>query len=138
MFGNIPKQVYKRRVKNKEKEFSGTSLALKKQTDCCPKVKPARPISEAEMDSLFERIYNLDITIGVHPIDVAESNNYMTFHDHYILHCFMEDPEILQQLTHMKENFSESEKKNFLKSMRDNMGNKNERSEDDNSTGDNN
>ena len=113
-FGIIPKKSYADRVKKRNKEFKKSSLKLQKQTDCCPDIAPEKPISQARLDVIFEKIYSLDRDIGVPKEDLLSSDNYLTFHDHFMLHTYIDKPEILQALTEVKQS-SDENKKDFLK-----------------------
>ena len=121
MFGNIPEKTYKKRVKKTEKKFPGINLDLKKQTDCCSNVRPKTFISEKKIDKLFNQIFEIDEEIGVSEEDLKQANNYMTFHDHYILHIFGNNLYMLQKLTHLKINGTEKEKNEFIKAMEENL-----------------
>jgi len=120
-FGIIPKKVYAKRVRDVVKKFPGINLKLVKQSDCCGDVRPETFIGGNKIDLLFKQIYDLDIECGVSEEDVSESNNYMTFHDHYILYYFKHHADLLRQLTHVKLNFDEKQKEEFVQNMKEQM-----------------
>ena len=119
-FGIIPKKTYADRVKKKNKEFK-KSLLLQKQTDCCEDIKPSRPISDNKLDDIFEKIYSIDKNIGIPQDDLLGADNYLTFHDHYMVHMYHDNTNILQALTAMKES-DDNDKKEFLKYLYKNLG----------------
>jgi len=123
-FGLIPKKLYAQRVKQVQKNFPGIRLELSKQSDCCGGVKPSQYIGKNKLDDLFEQIRNLDKKFGVSQENIDQNNNYMTFHDHYILYIYSERLDILQMLTDIKTSATDEMKLKFLKDMENtlNMG----------------
>jgi Fe-S-cluster containining protein len=122
MFGAIPKKEYAKRVKKAAKRNPGVNLDLKKQSDCCKDIKPEAYIGRSKIDKLFQQIFDIDADIFSNE-DLSNGNNYMTFHDHYILHYFHDKVDVLKQLTHVKQEFSEEEKTDFMKKMREESDN---------------
>lgn len=117
-FGIIPKKVYAKRVKEVKKKFPGVRLGLEKQSDCCGDVHPETFIGGKKLDQLFEAIRDLDRQMGIPEEEIHEANNYMTFHDHYLLYCYQNNQEFLQRLTNIKYNCDEAEKKRFVEDLR--------------------
>jgi len=113
MYGSIPKKAFKRHVKKVKNEFNGANLGLEKISDCLGNVKPEKFISEKKINLLFEQIHALDVLL-------ESPSTYMTFHDHYLLEHFSNSQEILSSLTHIKKNFSKSEKEDFIKKFNEN------------------
>lgn len=116
-FGMIPKKVYTKRVKDVKKNFPGVRLGLESQSACCGGVKPVQYIGGNKLDALFEKIRDLDLLLGVSIEDIDESNNYMTFHDHYILFFYGKDQKTLERLTSLKLNGTDADKLSFLESI---------------------
>jgi Fe-S-cluster containining protein len=125
-FGIIPEKAYEERSNKRKEEFKGESLSLCKQTDCCKNVRPEKFISQKKLDEIFKKIYNMDVEIGIDSESVDAVDNYLTFHDHYILHFYASSLEILKLLTELKENGSEDDKQELLKSMAESLGVKDE------------
>jgi len=121
-FGIIPEDAYRERYKNKKKEFHGKCMSLKRQQDCCMNVRAETFISQESLNEIFEKIYDMDIQIGVDKDSVKDTSNYMTFHDHYMLHTYWNANSILESLTFLKENGSDSEKTDVLKGMSESLG----------------
>ena len=128
-FGIIPKKVYTERVKEAKKKFGNVNLPLQSQSECPGKIHPAIFIGKNKLHQLFTEIYDLDVKLGIPKEDLKEANNYMTFHDHYLLNYYKTHRDILENLTNVKLNFSDEEKKDFCKRMRDHleMGEENEK-----------
>ncbi|MFW5890599.1 MAG: YkgJ family cysteine cluster protein [bacterium] len=121
-FGIIPKKVYSKRVKNVKKNFLGVRLTLEKQSDCCGGVKAEEYIGKNKLDFLFEEIKKLDLELGVSQESCDNSDNYMTFHDHYLLHYYGKDVNMIKALTKIKTNSSEKEKEKFIFDLEDSFG----------------
>lgn len=117
-FGMIPKKIYSKRVREAKKNFPGVRLGLESQSDCCGDVRPETYIGGNKLDNLFEQIRDLDREIGITEQDLAQANNYMTFHDHFILYHYGHDLNMLQGLTSIKSTASDKEKELFLQDMR--------------------
>jgi Fe-S-cluster containining protein len=120
-FGIIPKKAYAKRVKAVKKLFNGVQLGLETQSDCPGKIRPETFIGAKKLDQIFSKICDLDTEMGMDAEDVAQGNNYMTFHDHYILYYYRDTPEILQQLTHIKYNYSDADKTKFINVMKESL-----------------
>ena len=113
-FGIIPKKEYAKRVKSIKKKFPGQKLGLEKQSDCCGDVHPEVFIGANKLDKIFSDIRDLDHEINVPEEEIEDGNNYMTFHDHYLLYYYRDNPEFLKKLTYIKNNCSDSEKNSFI------------------------
>jgi len=121
-FGCVPKMAYKKRVRAVKKKHKGVNLCLKSQSGCCKDLRPESYISESDLDALFYSIKDLDIDLGFSESEMNEASNYMTFHDHYLLYYFENNQDLLMKLTHVKMNYSDDEKAEFLKVMINKMG----------------
>jgi Fe-S-cluster containining protein len=121
-FGIIPKSEYAKRYEKRKKEFDGEDLCLKRQEDCCSDVRPESYISQSKLDDIFKSIYLMDQKIGVDKISADDTDNYMTFHDHYMLHVYSSNPTILKQLTEIKTDGSDEDKKSLIKDMAISLG----------------
>ena len=120
-FGIIPKKAYAKHVQEVKKNFPGMRLDLEKQSDCCGGVKPEKYIGAKKLDNLFGRIYELDRDLGVSQDDITAQNNYMTFHDHFLLFVYGAYPDFLNQLTAVKRSGSESDKKQIIDEIKKEM-----------------
>jgi len=118
-FGIIPKKAYTKRVRAVKKQFPGVRLGLESQSDCCGGIHPETFIGAKKLDQIFSDILDLDRELGIEDQDIDQNNNYMTFHDHYLLFYYHERKEMLEQLTNIKYNCSETEKRKFLDNMRE-------------------
>jgi len=120
-FGMIPKKAYAKRVKDVKKNFPGVRLCLEKQSDCCGGVKPETFIGARKLDEIFDEIRNLDRGLGITEDDINASNNYMTFHDHFLLYTYRDSQWMLEKLTDIKTKASDKEKNEFIMAIRKNM-----------------
>jgi Fe-S-cluster containining protein len=118
-FGIIPKKAYNKHVKQVKKKFPGVKLSLQKQSDCCGGVHPEVFIGARKLNEIFSKICDLDRDLGMEEKNIREGNNYMTFHDHYLLFYYHNKQDLLAQLTNIKNSCSKKEKESFLKSMRE-------------------
>jgi Fe-S-cluster containining protein len=121
-FGIIPEDAYRERYKKKKKEFNGKCLSLKRQKDCCLNVAPESFISQEKLDDIFNKIYEMDKSIGVDKQSIENTDNYMTFHDHYMLHCYSSSLTILESLTEVKKNGTKEDKVMLLQDMAKSLG----------------
>lgn len=121
-FGMVPKKIYAKHVKQVKKNFPGVRLGLEKQSDCCGSVKPEKFIGGKKLNEIFKNIYELDRDFGVSEEDMANGSTYMTFHDHLLLFVYGNNVPFINQLTEIKRNGTDSDKKQIVEEIRKQFG----------------